>query len=112
EVRYRLLESLRQYGAEKLREASEEAAVRERHLTWCLRLAQEQESKLRGSVGVERVTRLEVEHDNLRVALGWSTRPGASHPVRFSGLRLASAVWDFWWIHGHLSEGRRWLEAA
>jgi predicted ATPase/DNA-binding NarL/FixJ family response regulator len=112
EVRYRLLESLRQYGTEKLREASEEVALRERHLAWCVGLAEVEAAHLRGPVGAQRITRLEAEHDNLRAALEWSLRAAVSESTALAGLRLAGALWDFWWIHGHLTEGRRWLEAS
>jgi predicted ATPase len=112
EVRYRLAESLRQYGAEKLSDAREETSVRERHAAWCLGLAEVDAPNLRGPIGVQRVTRLEAEHENLRAALGWSLMAEVSESTRFAGLRLAAALWDFWWIHSHLSEGRRWLQAA
>ncbi len=111
-VRYRLMESLRQYGADKLRGMREDAAVHERHLAWCLGLAEVDASHVRGPIDVLRVTRLEAEHDNLRVALGWSLKAEASESAGLAGLRLAAALWEFWWIHSHLSEGRRWLQDA
>jgi predicted ATPase len=112
EVRYRLLESLPQYGAQLLSEAEEETGVRARHRVWCLNLAEVSGPKLRGPGGVDRIIRLEADHDNLRAALRWSTLLRAEQSIGFVSLRLASTLRDFWWIHGHLSEGRRWLEAA
>ncbi|MBM4421958.1 MAG: tetratricopeptide repeat protein [Chloroflexi bacterium] len=53
------------------------------------------------------MSRLELEHDNLRVALGWAVKAQPEY-----GLRLAAALSEFWDTHGHLTEGRKWLEAA
>src|SRR5262249_31777149 len=77
EAGYRLLETLRQYGAERLREAGEEAVVRTRHLEWFADFAAGVEQGLRGPEQVAWLARLDQEHDNLRAALAWSqTEPG------------------------------------
>lgn len=107
EARYRLLEIIRQYAAEKLRAAGEEVEVRRRHRDWYLRLAERAEPESWGAAQRLWLERLELEHENLRAALAWSTSdPDGSEP----GLRLAAALWNFWWMRGYLSEGRRWLE--
>jgi predicted ATPase/DNA-binding XRE family transcriptional regulator len=108
DLRYTLLETVRQYGQERLLAAGTADSVRDRHLGWCLALAEQASPHLYGTEQVAWLDRLEAEHDNLRAALAWAGERGAME----AGLRLAAAVWRFWWIRGHLSEGRRWLEAA
>jgi predicted ATPase/DNA-binding CsgD family transcriptional regulator len=110
EVRYRLLETLRQYGAEKLRDAGEEAAVRARHLEWFAALAERAEEPLWGPDQVAWFDRLQAEGDNLRAALEWSAltpaRPEQGAAAIDAGLRLGGALWHFWDLRGHLNEGR------
>lgn len=108
-TRYALLETVRQFGLERLDAAGELAATRERHLSWCLELAQEAEPALTGPEQQAWATRLEAEHDNLRAALTRSVQEG-HQPA--SGLGLASMLWRFWLMGGHLGEGQRWLERA
>jgi len=105
--RYRLLETVRQYGREQLEAAGEAAEARERHLDWSLTLAEAAEQALTGPDQVQWLTRLEGDHDNLRAALTW-TRETGQHA---RGLRLAAALWRFWYTRGYLSEGRQWLDA-
>jgi non-specific serine/threonine protein kinase len=117
-ARYRMLETVRQYAWEQLAASvtspggyPEAAAVRERHLDWCLALAEATEPQLTGPEQAIWLRRLQVEHDNLRAALVWAReRAGAAmESVDERGLRLAAALWRFWYMHGHLSEGRGWL---
>jgi non-specific serine/threonine protein kinase len=109
QVRYRLLETVRQYGRDRLEEPGEAASLRKRHLEWYLRLAERAERELVGADQSVWFERLEVEHDNLRAALEWSkVEEGGGD----AGVRLAGALWRFWDAHGHLNEGRRWLEAT
>jgi predicted ATPase/class 3 adenylate cyclase len=108
EARYRLLEPVRQYAADRLLEADEAASVRERHLASCLSLAEEAEPALQGPEQADWAVRLEQEHDNLRVALNWTQAQGEAELE----LRLAVALSRFWFVRGHLSEGRGWLEGA
>jgi predicted ATPase/DNA-binding CsgD family transcriptional regulator len=108
-VRYRLLETIRQYAREKLAEAGENARTRDRHLAYFLRLAEEAEPKLRGAEDRKAVEQLEEEHDNLRAALEWSLTP--AQPAE-AALRLSGALTWFWWRRGYHDEGCRWLARA
>ena len=112
-ARYRLLETMRQYGRRELVDSGEEAEVRKRHRKWFLTLAERAEPNLRGGfVGesslVVWLDHLESEHDNLRAALEWSEVEGEEG----EGLRLAAALGVFWQVRGYLSEGRGWLRGA
>jgi len=105
-VRYRLLETVRQYGWDRLREAGEATAIRQQHAAYYVALAEMIEPKLRGVEQQAWLARLESEHDNLRAALEWSQ---AAEDGAQLGLRLAGALGWFWMMRGHLSEGRAWL---
>jgi predicted ATPase/DNA-binding CsgD family transcriptional regulator len=106
-ARYRLLEMVRQYAAERLDEAGATASIRCRHARWYLTLAEEAERKSAGPEQTAWLDRLEAEHDNLRAALGWVLEHDAT-----LALRLAGALGWFWDLRGYYSEGRRWLQAA
>jgi predicted ATPase len=107
EPRFMMLETSRDYALERLEISGEAAAVRRRHADYYLALAEAAEPQLGGPQQVTWLNRLEVEHDNLRAALAWSkaTEGGAE-----LGLRLAAAVFGFWWKRGHMLEGRHWLQ--
>jgi len=110
EARYRLLETVRQYGLERLFELGETAGVRTRHLDWYVALAEdaylelsEYEWECRGSA----LLRLATEQDNLRGALAWSLE---AHPE--AGVRLGGALGPFWSASNQFAEGRAWLTKA
>ncbi len=109
EARLAMLETIREYGLECLAASGELETLLRRHAAYYLALADEAEPALRGPEQATWLTRLEIEHDNLRSALRWSLCDGGDRPV---GVRPAGALWRFWVMHGHLDEGRRWLEAA
>ena len=111
--RYRMLEPVREYAREKLEEGGEADAVRYRLLLWCLRLTEQAEPELKGPRQKKWLERLEREHDNLQVALGWvlEREVGTQESIEL-GARLTGALWPFWYKRGHLSTGHRWLEAA
>jgi non-specific serine/threonine protein kinase len=105
QARYRLLESVRAYAAERLAEAGELAATRSRHRDWFVALAERAEPGLCGPEQAAWLDRLEAEHANVRAALSWSRDSGEPEP----GLRLAAALLRFWDLRGHISEGRVWF---
>jgi non-specific serine/threonine protein kinase len=108
EARYRLLETVRQYGVEKLSESSEAELLRERHAGYYLALAEEAEPELKGAGQVAWVERLERDRDNLRAAMAWLLGRGELEDAA----RLGWALWLFWGIRAHFAEGRRWMEQA
>jgi predicted ATPase/DNA-binding SARP family transcriptional activator/Tfp pilus assembly protein PilF len=107
--RFDIHEVLRQYAAEQLDEGPQERAdVTHRHAAYYLELAEAAEGGLRGGEQAEWLARLEREHDNLRAALRWATETSALE----IGLRLAGALWRFWYVRGYFSEGRAQLDAV
>jgi len=107
EPRYRLLETVREYGREQLIERGEREATEGAHGTWALALADQAESALPGPEWQAALARLEVEHDNLRAALDRSLSADVDR-----ALRLAASMWQSWLWHGYLAEGRRSLGRA
>ena len=105
-TRYRMLDTVRQYAAEKLRASGEMERVKTRHRDWFLALAEEAEPQLIRLEQVKWLDRLETEHDNLRAALVWCRIEADAE----SGLKLAGALWRFWYVRGYFTEGREYLE--
>jgi DNA-binding CsgD family transcriptional regulator/tetratricopeptide (TPR) repeat protein len=105
-MRYRMLEIVRQYAAEKLEESGEAEKTRGRHAAFFLALAEEAAPELVGPRQGIWIEQLEGEHDNLRAALSWVLDREDGE----LGLRFGAALWRFWHDRGYLSEGRRWLE--
>ncbi|MFF9807394.1 LuxR C-terminal-related transcriptional regulator [Streptomyces coeruleorubidus] len=109
-VRYRMLDTLRQYGLEQLRRTvGEEGAVRRRQRDRMLRWAGECERGWFGPGQPETVARLRADRDNLRAALDFSlSTPGEA----LAGLRLAGTLWFYWHACGAPREGLYWLDRA
>jgi predicted ATPase/DNA-binding SARP family transcriptional activator len=107
-LRYRMLETVRQYAREKLLEANESELCSRRHLNWFIQLAEEAEPKLRSGEQMEWCQRLEQDIENLRAALKWSLAQIAerAEPAQ----RLAGALTWFWFVRGYWDEGWTWLE--
>jgi predicted ATPase/class 3 adenylate cyclase len=103
--RYRTLETVRQYSQDRLLESGEAEIVRRRHRDCYLELAEWMEPELWSSVQEVWLDQLETEHDNLRAAMEWSL---VDHEAE-KAVRLAGALWWFWYVRGYWSEGRDWL---
>ena len=67
-----MLETIREYAREQLEASGEAPALRDRHLVYCLALAEQAEPELKGAQQQEWLDRLEAEHSNLRAALRWA----------------------------------------
>lgn len=106
EPRVGMLETLREYGREQLAASGEFAATERAHADYYLRLAEEEVSALARSEQRAWLAHLEREHDNFRAVLRWAMEREKTE----RGLRLATALWRFWYMRGYLSEGRAWLE--
>jgi len=105
-LRFRMLETIREFGVEQLEAAGEAEATRDRHASFFLAAVEAAEPHLRGLQQKRWLDELELDHDNLRAALRWGIETGNAK----IGLRLVGAVWRFWHLHGHLAEGRSWAE--
>jgi non-specific serine/threonine protein kinase len=108
EARYRLLETIRQYGQDKLQECGEASTMRRHHRDWYARLAELAESEILDTRQKSVFDRLDAEHDNLRAALGWSLEQQEAE----TAAQIGAAISRFWLLRGYMSEGRRWLERA
>jgi predicted ATPase/DNA-binding SARP family transcriptional activator len=107
QMRFRMLEMLREYAGQRLHEWEEVATIRARHSATFLTLAEQAKAQLSGperSLALARVAR---DQDNLRTALSWYQ---AREDGIEEGLRLATLLTPFWHTHGHWQEGRDWLE--
>lgn len=107
EPRYLLLETIREFGLERLGELHEWDAVHRAHADWCVAMAEAAEGHLLGSNQAKWLHRVSQERENLRTALRWSIERDSE-----LCLRAASALWLFWFVTGHLTEGCTWLQRA
>ncbi|MGQ4389920.1 ATP-binding protein [Streptomyces sp. SAS_270] len=106
--RYRVLETLRAYGLERLGDADAIDPLRARHAAYYVDLAERAWEGYRGPEQPDWLNRLETEHSNLRAALDWQL---ATHDIE-GALRLAGALAPYWDLRGHYAEGHVWLERA
>jgi predicted ATPase len=106
EPRFTLLETIREYALERLRETADWREAHDRHAAYYLALAEAAEPALKGPAQLVWLQRLETEHDNLRAALSRFLEQDRIEEA----VRLAWGLWLFWWFHGHVEEGGRWME--
>jgi predicted ATPase/class 3 adenylate cyclase len=107
ESRYRYLETIRQYAMEKLLESGDSVNVRDRHLAHFMEVSRRAEEKFGTAQRLMWVNRLEVEHDNLRSALGWGLE---SDPE--AALQMVCSLAGFWLSRSYMTEGCNWCQAA
>ncbi len=118
EPRLLMLETIREYGLEALAASEELESIRRAHVHYYLSLAEDAEIEIGGPKQAAWLGRLEREHDNLRVALSWSLEQAGNREAMEGeynmqlALRLGGALQRFWVVHGHISEGRNFLERA
>ncbi|MFE7185964.1 BTAD domain-containing putative transcriptional regulator [Streptomyces erythrochromogenes] len=101
--RYRMLETIRAYGLDKLAQAGEEEAVRRAHAAYFTGLARAADPYLRRSEQLEWLARLTAEHDNLSAALRGAIAAGEAR----AAVRLVAAAGWYWWLSGHKADGGR-----
>ncbi|MDX1436509.1 MAG: adenylate/guanylate cyclase domain-containing protein, partial [Anaerolineales bacterium] len=103
-TRYHLLETIRQYARDRLKESGQSSAVRDRHLSFFTGLATDAEPRLDGPEMVQILDGLEIELGNFRTALEWGLERDPK-----SALMLAASLESLWVRRGYITEGRRWL---
>ena len=103
--RLSMLETVREFAWDRLASSGEIEDVQREHAAYYLALAEAAEPHLAGPTQGEWLHRLERDYPNLRAAVRWFAANGQAN----SGLRLASALRQFWLMHGHWAEGREWL---
>ncbi|MDG4826695.1 DUF4062 domain-containing protein [Asanoa sp. WMMD1127] len=104
EPRFRMLDSIREYALDRLRDSGRWHEAHEANARFFLRLAERLEPQL----GIEpsALTRLETEHDNLNATMIWFI----DEREWWNAIRLGWAIWVFWWLHGHVEESARYMD--
>jgi predicted ATPase len=105
--RYRLLETIRHYALDRLDEAGENVATRDRHLAWAVAPSERLEPEITNA-HADASDQLEVEHANLRAALDWASSADRTDDL----LRLVTGVGFFWAHRGYFVDSRRWMAAV
>jgi predicted ATPase len=107
EIRFSMLETIRDYGQERLEQSGELEPLRRRHARYYLALVEAAEPELTSGPRQRYWRdRLMQDYDNIREALSWSL----GGEDRETGLRIAGALWRFWLLYSHFFEGRKWMD--
>src|SRR6202165_3038141 len=108
EPRFLMLQTIRDFAAERLEESGEAHLIRDRHVQTYIALAQRAQPHLFGPRRKEWLDRLEDDNDNFRAALDWTVASGDAG----SAMELSAGLWRFWQMRGHLHEGRRRMDGV
>ena len=107
EVRFRMLETIREHAFERLVESSEAKATQRAHAAYFLVLAEEGGLQLSGAERQIWLSRFDLEQDNFRAALDWLTKEKKSE----WGLRMGAALHLYWQVHANPAEGQSRISA-
>ena len=108
EPRFMMLETVREFGLDRLTVSGEDRLIRTRHAAYFAGLAEAIRPGIDGPDQVRTVARLEAEQDNLRAAMAWTIEQADAT----TGLRLTANLWKFWLVRNRQTEGRDWLERS
>lgn len=108
EARYSMFSVIRQYAGRRLEDSGRHGTIEQRHLRHYVELAEQAGRNMGTAQLTATLERLDTELDNLRVALGRAI----SRELASESMRLAGALWRYFSLRGHYSEGRDWLESA
>lgn len=112
EIRYSMLEPVRQYCRERLEQSGRAEQIERRHYECFLALGEAAERELTGPDQGKWLDRLERERDNLRAVLSWARERAVDGSGAELTLRLAGALWRYWQMHGYQAEAWEWLDAG
>jgi predicted ATPase/DNA-binding SARP family transcriptional activator len=110
-TRYRMLETVQEYAAERLAGSADRRGTAERHADWYRQLVEEA-PQFGGEDHTFWLRRLTAELDNLRTAMEWSLSPDGDQYHHSRALAIATRLWWYWWSTGQMTEGRDWLRRA
>lgn len=107
EPRVEMLDTIRDFALERLEANGDRAEAAQSHAAWFLTLAETAERLLEGPEQTTWLECLERDQPNVRAAIGWLREAGETERA----LRLAGALWRFWWLRGDVAEGRSQFDA-